>query len=637
MVVVVRGMRKQTHRLTTMISRSTRPPANNRGAPLALKVSAGYGRLYITGPAHRVALRLPGAALNERRSAVEVSLTLDSLRGLRNQLRISPEKLASFCTEEVLAWARAAGKVERHAKELHKKFEEGWRMEFDWQDARTGTPAYEPRTEQDFKLIEKVDGQWVWKYRPPFDHQKIMTTFAVCMNGCAFVADMGTAKTRASIEAIRYQIFNHHFDVAVVVCPKSVMKTWKDQITNWAPDLRFEVLAGTINERRRVIQSWAATPLAPRVLILNYDVLHHLKDDIERLFGRVKGAFCPDEMHRLRNANTKVSKSAMSITQTCKWRNGLTGTPVLQGIQDVWAQWFVVDLGLTFGSNFVQYRREFIDENSYTMKLEPKPGALDRVGQKMRLYGLRFTKDECLDLPPKIWETALVEMTREQAVAYAQMETELVARLKREDDEAFATAANQLVAILRLTQITSGFVPDEFGTIHRFRPNPKLDELEELVREQITSQQIIVWARYTEDICAICERLNDLRPVVIAGEQALPKIRQRGIQVPTREQAEDWFQNGSRPLLVGNPSAGGLGLNLWRGSLVAYYSQGYSLEHRLQSEDRSHRSGSEIHDKVTYVDLIAANSIDGVVRDALLSKKTVAEAVVDLRRFLGVD
>jgi ERCC4-related helicase len=227
-------------------------------------------------------------------------------------------------------------------------------------------------------------------------------------------------------------------------------------------------------------------------------------------------------------------------------------------------------------------------------------------------------------------------MTPDQLRAYRQMEADLVALLETMEGDDYATAANQLVAILRLTQITSGFVPNEEGVIRRFRPNPKLDALEEMVREQIGSQQILVWARYTEDVASICERMSDMNPVAVVGEGAIPKIRNRGINVPNRDDAERLFQSGERRLLVANPSAGGEGLNLWKGSIAAYYSQGYSLKDRLQSEDRCHRGGSEMHDSVTYVDFIAAGSVDRTVSAAVQAKKTVAEIVVDLRRDLGL-
>ena len=104
-----------------------------------------------------------------------------------------------------------------------------------------------------------------------------------------------------------------------------------------------------------------------------------------------------------------------------------------------------------------------------------------------------------------------------------------------------------------------------------------------------------------------------------------------------RDEAERKFQAGEAKVLVGNPASAGVGLNLFQASVALYYSQGYNLEHRAQSEDRCHRSGSEIHDSVTYIDLSARGTVDEAVRAALAGKLELAEAVVELRRNIGME
>jgi SNF2 family DNA or RNA helicase len=584
----------------------------------AVKVSSGYGRLYVTGPAYRKAYRLPGATLNERRGAIELSLTLESLRGLRKEMGVQPEEFARFCTPEVMSWAMAAGRSERFLKDLHKRLEDGWRADLPWEDASG-------------------------KNRDAYDHQKVMASVAISLDGSAFLCEMGTGKTRAAVEAIRYKLENDELDVAVVVCPKPVMRTWENEFKLWAPHIPVEVLRGTVKERGRRLDEWKKVPFQPRVVVMNTDVLYLLKSALERLAGKARVGVVLDEMHRIKNPQAKVSKAAMELAAKVEWRLGMTGTPVLQGIQDVWGQWYVVDLGITFGANYVQYRREFLDEDPYLMKLTAKPGALEEVGNRMRKRGLRYTKQDCMDLPPKTYEIMEVEMTSDQRRAYREMEAELIALLTGEgatdpaDEDRYATASNQLAAILRLTQITSGFIPDENGLIHRFQPNPKLATLKELVEEQIGSQKIIVWARYSEDVASIAEAFQDMMPLIVVGQGGEQKVRERGVQFPPRDEVEERFQMPAHRLLIANPAAGGVGLNLQPASLAIYYSQGYSLEHRLQSEDRCHRGGSEVHNKVTYVDLVAKDTVDVVVADALSGKKEVADVVVDLRRALGVD
>lgn len=579
--------------------------------PKVVKVSAAYGRLYVSGPGWRYAGLVRGAALNPERNWCELSLTLSSLKGLRQVLGLDRPTFVRMLTPQVYQWAKAAALSEKQVTEMHERLATGWRLSLPWQDTEEGLP--------------------------PFVHQQVMATVAGTLDGCAFLCEMGTGKTRAALEAIAYLIREGRIDQAVVTAPKNVMSVWEKQSRRWTPELIPVLLDGPVAERRRVL----TRPVRGRLYVINHDVLDPLKGALIETFDHSKWLFAADEMHKLKNPQAQWTKAAMEIAQHATWRIGLTGTPILNGAHDVWSQWYLVDLGVTFGSNFVQFRREWFDENPYDFgKLEPKADTLEQIGLRLRRRGLRYRKDECLDLPPKVYERIDIGMTSEQERAYRQMEEHLVAELTGategpadgDDDpgtgesDRYATAATQLVAILRLTQITSGFVPDENGVLHRFVPNPKLDALESLVREQIGDQQIIVWAHYREDIRAICERLADLRPAVIQGR---PRTMEPA-------QAEAWFQSGQTRLLVANPASGGLGVNLQAASLAIYYSQNYSLDERIQSEDRCHRAGSEIHHAVTYVDMVTVGTIDDVIVAALRAKKNVAALVVDLRRAIGL-
>lgn len=581
--------------------------------PSAIKVSAGYGRLYVAGPAFRIAHKLPGAALNDRRQVVEVSLTLETLRELRKITGMSPQEFAQVCTPEVLAWARAASGAEKAVAALHAKLETGWRMEFPW-------------------YSDEPD-------RPPYDHQTIMASVACSVDGCSYIADMGTGKTRAAAEAIRHMLETKRLDAVIVFCPRGVIGTWRRQIAQWTQGLTVVPLIEMPIKDRAAILAKAPCQSEKMVYVVNYDVAYKLESTIKALAKVMKIGVVLDEGHKIRNPQAKVSKAIVQLAQVVDWRLHMTGSPILQGAHDVWSQWYVVDLGITFGANYVQFKREFFDENKFGWSIDPKEGTLDEIGKRMRRRGLRFTKADCLDLPPKVYETVEVEMGKEQTRAYKEMEAELIAMLEGAnnndpDDDRVATAANQLVAILRLTTITSGFVKDVNDQIYRFDPNPKLDALEEIVDENIGQQQIIVWARYRENHDAICTRLARHNPRLIRG----------GVSQADRDDTELGFQEGRYRLLVGQQGAGGIGLNLFAASLAVYYSQGHSLEHRLQSEDRCHRAGSERHNKVTYLDMVAtymAGSIvkptaDHVVVDSLAGKKDVAHTVMDLKRLLGI-
>ena len=196
---------------------------------------------------------------------------------------------------------------------------------------------------------------------------------------------------------------------------------------------------------------------------------------------------------------------------------------------------------------------------------------------------------------------------------------------------AHASAPIILTQLLRLSQITGGFVPAvdniEASIKHQvqFTPNPKIQALRELLEDEIPeNEKVVVWCRFVPEIIACAQLVSELgyEPMLLYSgvkeEDRVPLVEYWGD--PTNEKAR---------VLIGNPSVGGLGLNMVAARYCVYYSNSYSLEHRLQSEDRLHRIG-QTGDKVTYIDLEAKDTIDGLVIDALNAKISVADKVTSV-------
>jgi SNF2 family DNA or RNA helicase len=560
---------------------------------MAVNIEFAYGRLYVSGPEHRRLERLPGAALDYRRGRVQMAATADSFRAIRTQLGITRQELARYCSPRALAYGRWLAADQQQVQQVHAFIDSGNRMAAPWTDTHGVR-------------------------RAPFEHQTVWYTAAMMLDGIAMLGDVGTAKTRAALETIRTLI--PVVPRWIVACPTSVVRTWKNQNAEWTGDrLHVIPLEGPVRERIAALHAFTNPGT---VFVVNYETLAKLEEAILSLgdFG-----FVCDESQKLKNPNAGRTKAAMRIAVAAKRRFCLTGTSILQGPQDAWAQWFIVDHGRTFGPNYVQFRRDWFHEDQFG-RLTPRAGALERIGQKMQWRAWRFSKDECFDLPPQIFETREVEMTRAQAQAYQEMAEELVATLP--ESVTPATAATQLTSMLRLAQITSGAIPDANGIMRRFLPNPKMDLLEELVRDEIEAQQIIVWAHFQEDIRMAGERLADLHPVFIWGEQTGARGRNE------REEAERAFQAGERRLLIANPGAGGVGLNLQASSLAVYYSRSFALEAWLQSIGRNHRAGSERHDRITYISLLVPGTIDEIIAAALDRKESTLNIVQNVRRHL---
>lgn len=577
------------------------------------------------------ATRILGAAVNARRRSVEVSLTLETLRALRKELGVTKPEFAAFCTPNVIAWSKAAAVSEKMVAELHQRLDDGWRPELPWLDRRAHTLAEDGAEEKE--VYVDVFGVTRYHYRKPYDHQQVMAAMGLSLDGCAILGEVGTGKTRAAYEAIRELMRTNQLDLVIVTGKKATLaNVWQPEAATWTTDIVPLLLKGSVPKRieliRRIINGERVVPdgFYP-VLLLNHDVLRLLEEELTILARVKRVGFIIDESQKLRNPEAKMTQAGMRLANVVAWRMIMTGSPVIQGEQDVWSQWYCVDLGITFGPNFVQYRREWLTEDPYTFKVSVKDEqSQTEIGLRMRRRGFRVTKEQGIpDLPPRVFQQYPVELTTAQRKAYEELEATLVTELSREDDQ-YATASNQLTMILRLSQITSGFVKDEKGETFSFAPNPKLQAVQELVEENVRNGSILIWAWYQEDVRSIARALEEYNPAIVYGKQS-DTVRNEGIRR---------FVNRETRILIGNQASGGVGLNLQIAPLAIYYSQNYNLEDRLQSEGRNHRGGSQMHAQVTYIDLIAQDTIDLVVLNALKHKKSVADAVVDLRRAIGL-
>ena len=240
---------------------------------------------------------------------------------------------------------------------------------------------------------------------------------------------------------------------------------------------------------------------------------------------------------------------------------------------------------------------------------------LDELADKLKAFSYRVLKDDCLDLPDKVYIRREVDLTDEQSKAYATMKSAALASLKGK----MATAPHVLTQMMRLHQITCGHLRNDDGTITEIKNN-RLKELINLLDE--VEGKVIIWANYVYDIENLVK--------VISDEFGAASIVQYYGAIPAeqRQQNIEKFQdpNSKTRFFVGNPQTGGYGITLTCANTVVYYSNGYDLEKRLQSEDRAHRIGQK--KSVTYVDFIAPKTVDEKIVKALRNKIDIASQVM---------
>jgi SNF2 family DNA or RNA helicase len=241
---------------------------------------------------------------------------------------------------------------------------------------------------------------------------------------------------------------------------------------------------------------------------------------------------------------------------------------------------------------------------------------LDELADKLKGFSYRVLKDDCLDLPDKVYIRREVDLTDEQSKAYSTMKSAALALLKGK----MATAPHVLTQMMRLHQITCGHLKNDDDTITEIKNN-RMTSLLELLEE--VEGKVIIWANYVYDIENIVK--------VISDEFGEDSIVQYYGAIPAEQRQENIkkFQDpdSKARFFIGNPQTGGYGITLTCANTVVYYSNGYDLEKRLQSEDRAHRIGQT--KSVTYVDFIAPKTVDEKIVKALRKKMNIANEIMD--------
>jgi SNF2 family DNA or RNA helicase len=209
-------------------------------------------------------------------------------------------------------------------------------------------------------------------------------------------------------------------------------------------------------------------------------------------------------------------------------------------------------------------------------------------------------------------------MGAEQARVYREMKKDFVSFIGEH-----SVAANlAIVKALRMQQIVSGFVKTDDGHIIRFPDVPRLAALKEQLEMLTPKHKVIVWACFKENYAMIRE---------VCAELKVPCVELHGeVSDKDRKEALDLFANDpSTRVLIGNQGAAGIGINLVSASYSIYYSRGFKLGDDLQSEARNYRRGSEVHQKITRINLVCPGTLDSLIADALQSKLDLSDKFLD--------
>ena len=462
----------------------------------------------------------------------------------------------------------------------------------------------------------------------PYAHQLTALEKSWDKTEYGYFMEMGTGKSKVLVDNMAMLYDKGKINGAIIVAPKGVYRNWYSQeipnhLSSHIQPKMVLWTALTSKKKDKEYQTLFETGHDLHILIINVEALSTKKGlDFAAKFMRChKTMLAIDESTTIKNPNAKRTKSILALGKEATYRRILTGSPVTKSPLDLYTQCGFLNSYLLGYDSFYAFRNRYanmIDRNfgGRRVQLIGSYKRLDELADKLKAFSYRVLKDDCLDLPDKVYIRREVDLTDEQSKAYSTMKSAALASLKGK----MATAPHVLTQMMRLHQITCGHLRNDDGTITEIKNN-RLKELVELLDE--VEGKVIIWANYVYDIENIVK--------VITDEFGADSIVQYygAISSEQRQENIEKFQdpNSKARFFIGNPQTGGYGITLTCANTVVYYSNGYDLEKRLQSEDRAHRIGQ--NKSVTYVDFIAPKTIDEKIVKALRSKMNIANTIMD--------
>lgn len=486
-----------------------------------------------------------------------------------------------------------------------------------------------------------------FKY-PPYDHQKMALYLGRDLPEFAYLMDQGTGKTKVIIDDAAHNYRKGLIDCLIVIAPNSVKTNWAnpeqnsielDQIDMHMPDDIPYIKAAWFSnpngaQKAALDKLWKAMNNGSKaLLILSVNVeslyLERVQKDLYALCHK-RAVFCAiDESTRIGRHSAKRSKVAHNLRKVTAIRRIASGTPVIKSPLKAFSQFYFLNPDILKRPTFTEFRSRYaLVKGDHDTPVEYLN--LDELRTLIAGCSYRVTKEDCLDLPPKVYQKRMVPLTEEQNKHYQQMRRSAITSIEKHSKmNEFGTmvieATNVMVQMLRLQQIVSGYLPeiDEGGVqigIHKIGtgPTPKIKEIIEAM-EACEDEKVIIWCKFKFEVAEMCQALAN---------EGITYVKFDGsVNEQDRIAARQSFQNDPRlRAFVGQIQTGGIGLNLFAASQAFYLSNPFSTEDRVQSEDRCHRIGSTR--SVTYTDLIAPKTIDERVLDVLRANKRVSEMVM---------
>ena len=460
----------------------------------------------------------------------------------------------------------------------------------------------------------------------PYAHQLTALEKSWNRETYAYFMEMGTGKTKVLIDNVAMLYDKGKVNGALIIAPKGVVGTWYNQeIPTHLPKHIENVCvlwqSNITKEQSRKLGTLFKTGEELHFLIMNVEALSTTKgtDFARKFLSSHNTLMAIDESTTIKNPKAKRTKNIIKLSELAKYRRIMTGSPVTRNPLDLYSQCQFLSPWLLDFQSYYAFRTRYAimkTANISGRQIQLVAGfqRLAELSEKLKPFSYRVLKADCLDLPDKIYMKRQIKLSPDQNKLYEQMRKEALATLNGKR----VTTVNALTQLMRLHQITCGHFTSDDGTTQPIKNN-RIDELMDVLEE--IEGKAIIWAHYQYDITTIIKEVVKVHgPGSIVDYYGLTPQDERQPNIKK-------FQSDPKcRFMVGTPSTGGYGITLTAANTVIYYSNGYDLEKRLQSEDRAHRIGQQ--KSVTYVDILADETVDEKIVKSLRKKINIASEVL---------
>jgi SNF2 family DNA or RNA helicase len=462
----------------------------------------------------------------------------------------------------------------------------------------------------------------------PYGHQLDALEASWDKENFAYFMEMGTGKSKVLLDNAAILYDKGLINGLLLIAPKGVYKNWYDsEIPTHLPDhiAKKVVLWKTSDKSKKqqdILNTLFKSETDLHILIMNVEAFSSGNGTqfAKKFLSCHKSMIAIDESTTIKTPTSNRTKNILSLRKDCKYRRILTGSPVTKSPLDLFSQCQFLDPWLLDHQSYYTFRARYsickkIQVNGRQVEIVVGYRNLAELSEKIKPFSRRILKEDCLDLPSKSYVKHYVELTKEQKKVYQQMKKEAIAFL----DGKMQSSATVMTQLMRLHQITCGHFTADDGTIKDL-PCSRLAELMSIL-ENVEGKSII-WSHYTHDVRRIIAEIKR-----IYGDDAVVDYY-GATDTDARSKNIKKFQTDPNcRFFVGTTHTGGYGITLTAGSNMIYFSNGYDLEKRQQSEARIDRIGQT--QKMTYIDIMSQDTIDERIVKALRNKVNIANTIMD--------